>query len=360
MIRVIQPALPVYRLDFFSRLQKEYGCNFRVYHSRSDMGNISAQTEDFDWAVDIGSISQLCWGLEWQAGVMAIPIGQRDILVVCGAPKTISTLCLLIKARILGVKTVWWGHYWGANTTPLRLYLRLIFARLSHGVLFYTDSEVLKARRTRVLRRMRISALNNGLDYQSIEPHRRKYVFTERNKNILFIGRLTPKSELDLLINSIVLLNDEAYMVHVIGSGQMFDAFSSAAAEFGVADNFSWYGDVTDEKKISEIANKCSLFVYPGQVGLSLIHAMAYGLPAIVHSDRLRHMPEIAAFKDGSTGLSFKDQDARSLCRQLRHFEGLEATVAESLSEQSIREVEINFNTSVMAERFVEFIDEIK
>ena len=39
------------------------------------------------------------------------------------------------------------------------------------------------------------------------------------------------------------------------------------------------------------------IFVYPGEVGLSLIHAMAYGLPCLVHSDRLKHMPEISISK---------------------------------------------------------------
>ena len=37
-----------------------------------------------------------------------------------------------------------------------------------------------------------------------------------------------------------------------------------------------------------------SYICLPGAVGLSLIHAMAYGLPCLVHSNRLQHMPEIA------------------------------------------------------------------
>ena len=70
---------------------------------------------------------------------------------------------------------------------------------------------------------------------------------------------------------------------------------------------------MAEEPDIAQIANRCRLFVYPGGVGLSLIHAMAYGLPSIIHDDRWRHMPEIAAFQDGRTGRTFEREDPGSL-----------------------------------------------
>ena len=59
------------------------------------------------------------------------------------------------------------------------------------------------------------------------------------------------------------------------------------------------------------------LFIYPGSVGLSLIHAYNYGLPSIIFSDMRYHMPESAAFKEGFNGISYKKDSATSLARSI-------------------------------------------
>ena len=52
-----------------------------------------------------------------------------------------------------------------------------------------------------------------------------------------------------------------------------------------------------------------NLFVYPGAIGLSILHAFSYGLPVVTHANAANQMPEFEAMEDGKTGLVFKEND---------------------------------------------------
>lgn len=190
----------------------------------------------------------------------------------------------------------------------------------------------------------------------NIRRLRRAYDPAERGSHLLFIGRLTEKAKLDLMVSALANRELNDCHLHVIGEGTQEEALRTQAAFMGVTDKITWHGGTTDEAYIAAVANHCAAFVYPGQVGLSLIHAMAYGLPCVVHGDKLRQMPEIAAFVEGKTGASFEPESDTALTR----------TVVQLLSDrESLRcmaktctaMVEQNFTTEGMARRFVAFVN---
>jgi glycosyltransferase involved in cell wall biosynthesis len=114
-----------------------------------------------------------------------------------------------------------------------------------------------------------------------------------------------------------------------------------------------WHEATVDEARIAEVANRCRLFIYPGSVGLSLIHAMAYGLPCVVHDRRKKHMPEIAAFEQGVTGLSFAHEDETDLARSIASCLADPAQL-ERMSAACIRVTSESYNTEAMCHRFME------
>lgn len=355
---IVQPAVPSYRLDFFSRLVAAFQGNVVVYGTAEDMGVLTSHAQPH-WQSDLPAIRRYIFGLEWQPGAVSIPLKRHDILVVCGAPRNISTIALMLRARLTGTKTIWWGHFWSATSRSWRFYLRMVLMRLADAVVFYTDDEVEEYFTKLVVRDDRIvSALNNGIDVVPVRKYRRSYTAVERENKLLVIGRLTAKAQLSILLTA---LRDPALKdveLEVIGEGPELDALMSKARALGVASQITWHGGTTDEKKIASIANKCKLFVYPGSVGLSLIHTMAYGLPSVVHDDRWTHMPEISAFSDGLTGFSFRAGSATNLAfaiaRALSSPEFLE-----SASAEAILRVESIYNTAAMAERMLEVIQRV-
>lgn len=148
-------------------------------------------------------------------------------------------------------------------------------------------------------------------------------------------------------------------MLHVVGDGEMKQELSGRAQALGLGDKVVWHGAMTEEAEIAKVANRCKLFLYPGEVGLSLIHAMAYGLPTIVHDDRLHHMPEIAAFEAGRTGASFRAGDTSSLARTIADALAHPSTL-QTWSLAGMHAADNVYNTAKMAERFVALVQRMK
>ena len=356
-ITLIQPVVPSYRRGFFSALSKSLGGRFSVYASVEEMGVLTKDFHRDGWERALGKLKWLLPGLEWQVGAMSVPISRGDILVVSGAPRCLSNLALLLCARFRGARTVWWGQYWSASTRWHRFVLRLLLMRLAHAVLFYTDAEVAAYRAGwgRCDKRP-LHALNNGIDIEPVRRLRRSYLPEERGANLLFIGRITKKSNLGLLLRAMTNPLLAEVTLHIVGDGPERILLQHEIEKAEISGRVLWHGATVDEARIAAIANQTALFCYPGAVGLSLIHAMAYGLPAVVHDDRLTHMPEIAAFEDGRTGASFRKDDPFDLaCVIARLLDAPDQ--AQALSHNGLRLADHVYNTTVMTERFLSLIE---
>jgi glycosyltransferase involved in cell wall biosynthesis len=359
-VTILQPANPPYRHDFFDRLYKRYGDAFEVAYSETVLDGFPQDDSCFKWARKIGPLRTLVNGLEWQTGAVRLPVSSRDVLVVAGTPRMITTLILLLKARLVGARTVWWGHYWSSTSKTWRFFLRLPMMLLAHGVLFYTDVECSEYRAlTGGLDRRPMSALNNGIAVDQIQKLRQDYSAETRPASLLFIGRLTEKAHLTMLLEAMTYANCADIKLHVIGWGSAGPALQTKALELGIDTRVTWHGALVDEERIAEIANQCRAFVYPGPVGLSLIHSMAYGLPAILHSNRWRHGPEIAAFTDGQTGVAFQPNDAADLAQKVATLIP-DTDTLNGLSREALAITSSSFNTREMARRFGDFIDALQ
>lgn len=295
---IVQPALPAYRLDFFERLAKELGERFKIYYSSSNLGILTDSISPHHWTVRTGEIKSLLPGVTWQKGIITIPIKRGDIIVIPGDARCLSNIILLIRAKLIGAKTILWGQLWSATSKKYRFLLRILLMRLANNLLFYTDLEAITYRQKYSPNDNRIiTSLNNGININPIVSLRKKYDIENRGSELLFIGRLTEKTNLRLLIHALAEAELNEVYLHIIGDGPDANILKKLADSLGISEKIRWHGATTDETKIANIANRCAIFVYPGGVGLSLIHAMAYGLPAILHNDVSTHMPEIAAFE---------------------------------------------------------------
>lgn len=364
-ILTIQPALPAYRHDFFQRVYDALGDRFRVAYSPTQLAGITPNKAPEPWMQEIGVLKPLGTGAEWQEGALSLPIEKGDVVVVCGAPRTISTLAVIVKARLAGAKVIWWGHFWSSTSKPWRFKLRMQMLKACHGVLFYTEAEVDEYRA--MMKKLGagdgsgpvMSGLNNGVDTTQIKTVRADYIAGERERSILFLGRRTTKAGLPLLLEALAAIPAATRpKLEVIGSGGDLESLRARTMELGLEGFVTWHGSIPDEADVAVIANRCRMFVYAGEVGLSLLHGMSFGLPAIVHSDRWRHMPEIAAFVDGVTGRSFAYGDAEGLAGAITDLMD-DTDTLNAYSKAARERVEDTFNTKDMARRFVEMVRRI-
>ena len=355
---IFQPALPNYRIDFFNRINNFQNFDVDVYYSDSSLGILTKSKNRYKWAYKIGKLIQIFPGLYWQFGALSIDISKFDCVVVCGAPRNLTTILILLKAKFRNKKTIWWGQYWSSTSKKYRQRIRLIISKLSTSLLFYTDLEVSKFKKDGWITNQQIGALNNGIDISKIAKKRTNYNSMNRPKNVLFIGRITKKANLELLIEAFKMLNSNKYKLDIIGEGPLLSKLIKKVEILEIKHIVNFHGAIKDENKISKIANNTSIFIYPGSVGLSLIHAMAYGLPAIVHDNEYHHMPEIAAFKNNFTGLYFKENSVIDLSNVLDKLMNSES-LREKMSLNTLKILEKTYNTENMSLRFLDFVNKL-
>jgi glycosyltransferase involved in cell wall biosynthesis len=354
-ILFVQPSIPLYRISFFKSLESRFGKLFTVIHSEGDLGELTPSLK-YPWSECIGKEIKIGFGFVWQKNLINFTVKKDYIIVVSGNPRYLSTILFVLKAKLFGAKILWWGHYRSSTSKNWRIKLRLGLMKLSDGIIFYTEDEVKRYLISKQRKEFRpIIGLNNGIDTLPIKRLRKKYDSNSRSREILFLGRVTEKASFHVLLNALQHLKIKDITLNVIGNN-IFDPYLKLDNyNFNNGVKINYYGKLTDEKKISNIANRCRVFVYPGSIGLSLIHSMAYGLPSLIHSDPLKHMPEIAAFKEGVTGLTFNRNNpedlAMKLCSMMSNTSQLDF-----MSKECLNIVENDFNTKTMSKKFSNFV----
>ena len=355
MTRVIfiQPVLAKYRVDFFEELNKSYPTH--VHYSKFDfLGVKSVEDTNIRFAKKlIGNFISFAGRLYWQKGVNLYSYHQDDIVVISGNPRVVNHMLLLLICKLRNIPVIWWGQGWTAGSHGLMSKLRLKLMSIADGVAVYTENEACKLDHLN-----RVVGLNNGLDIDFIRTISKSIKINQENKqcpetlNILYIGRLTEKSNINLLIASLTLINRDFHL-HIIGDGQLKPSIENFIKNNKLDSKVTLHGALYNESQIAEIANNCDCFVYPGAVGLSLIHAFAYGLPAIIHNYSHDHMPEFSAFVEGWNGISFTQNDKYSLAKAI---DSIDEKSLITMKKNAYDTVSFTYNTKDMAVRFSKLI----
>jgi L-malate glycosyltransferase len=124
-----------------------------------------------------------------------------------------------------------------------------------------------------------IHVIPGGLDAREYAPGRRA-----PTRDIVFVGRLAPIKRLDLLLNAIALVkrNIPDVRVSIVGDGPLRTALEQNVSEMGLAKNVVFEGHRSD---VSSVLGEARLFVLTSDtegVSLSVMEALACGVPTIV------------------------------------------------------------------------------
>lgn len=354
---ILQPELPVYRVKLFVDLVTRCTREVTVFYGEKEELSDLRTDVCHEHLVRLGGEVVVFPGVFWQKNVSKIKFSKGDLLILSFNIRYLSNWYLLFKAKFKGAKLIFMTHFRSSTSSKMGHFVRLSSLVAANGILFYTRREVEKYNNSDFFYLVKnVYYLNNGLDLTEIKRFRKPYNVNKRPFEILFIGRVTPKARLDLLLNSLLIINVAVEVrVNIVGSGESLDELKILSHRLGISNIINWHGGIIDEEEISKIANRCKLFVYPGHVGLSLIHAFAYGLPAIIHNNEFFHMQEFAAFDEKINGLSFAYNDYHSLAESIRQLI-LNDNMLSKLSIGAINTVEGDFNLDSMLNRFHEMI----
>jgi len=329
-VDIIQPLVPSYRKLLFERLSEDPDLLVSIQCGDSNFkGQKSVNMDIENYFHDKNNIPIMGSSLIWQTGLKLINArGRGDVLVVCGDVHYVSNIPLIASARRRGVGIVWWGHARTAGAKPWRIRLRLeVSRRLSDCFLAYTGTGI-ETLEEYGYDRKRLFATGNSIDLSAIDRARkswdepdlhsfRKKEFPEGTRVLLFCSLLTKKTKLDMAIRAISSLKDERIALVVIGDGPMRDDYERLSEKCGLKERVRWLGEIREQEILAPWFLSADAFIYPGAIGLSLLHAFAYGLPVITHGNAANQMPEFEAMVPGFNGVTFRENDVNDLSRTI-------------------------------------------
>ena len=224
-----------------------------------------------------------------------------------------STYDLVWRRRLRGGPAViFWSHGYnmhrGLDEPVQRLYQipRVVLSKLADGHLCYTQegAEFL----ARYMSRDRIFVAHNTVDIAPMQALAKDIgrVDGPGTPHLLTIGRLTPEKNVPMLVRAFKSFrkNYPRAALTIIGDGVDADRTRDEVGDqLGKA--IRMIGREYDERNLARHFCSADLVLFSGAVGLSVNHALAYGVPVMAF-DRCRggpgHGPEIAYVVDGVTG----------------------------------------------------------
>lgn len=345
-ILFVQPIIPHYRVPFFNELSKKYNLELFAQHPKN---------QKYFFPIRYAKNNRILKVFYWQSNLLNINFKKYDLVIFNVNPKYISTIFALIICKFKSIKTIDYNHSRSSTSNIFFIIIRnLIVKFLTNGRIYYTKKESnddLKNNFFNLTSPNNLGYANNSIDTKLISKLRKEYIPKKRS-DFLFVGRLTSKSKVELLIESLKY-SKIYYKVFILGESDINSKhLKNLAARFNVEERIIWHKFSSNESKISKLFNNCRCFVYPGEVGLSIIHGMSYGLPAIIHNNIKHHNPEHSAFKNEINGLYFKENSAKSLSMNMDKLYSSSERKLKIYSENSIECISENFSIEKMVLNF--------
>jgi glycosyltransferase involved in cell wall biosynthesis len=215
-------------------------------------------------------------------------------------------------ARLAGVRSLIHtrhGQRFGADRSQTALFR--LAARLADRVICVShDSARLSVQEG-------IAARKVGTVWNGIDVDRFAYLGPADDGPAVMVGRLSPEKDVDNLLRATALVAGQRpdFRLEVAGDGPCMPALRQAAAELGLDRNVTFLGEVRD---VPALLARAGFFVLPSLtegISLTLLEAMARGLPVI--ATRVGGNPEVVV--DGETGVLVPPSDPGQLAQAILH-----------------------------------------
>lgn len=280
-----------------------------------------------------------------------------DAYLMIGAPMCVSiwVLCLLLKVFHPKKKIYFWTHGWYGKESRGERIVKKSFLRLADELLIYGEyAKNLLVKEG--FRAEKMHVIHNSLSYDVQLKLRRQIQPSEIYRNhfgnshpvLIFIGRLTTVKKLDLLLEALDKLSREGdqYNLVFVGDGVEKTNLQGKAEELGLANQVWFYGACYDERTNAEFIYNADLCVSPGNIGLTAIHVLMFGCPALTHDDYAYQMPEFEAIKPYDTGCFFERGNVDSLAETIKQWFKVNGSLRDNVRERCFSEIDTSWTPS--------------
>lgn len=280
-------VLPIYREYCLRELLRISGGNLRLFAGDSQLDRSVRTGVDqalYERLVTIRLGGRILVHLGgWRAAIAA------SSTVVDLNPRCTTAWALLAIRRLLGRRTLVWGHLHPRTGAASRTAgLRRTMRRLASGTVLYGFASVQPALREVAGQPVWVAA--NALYYAASLT-----AASERARiHVLYVGRLEPAKKVDLLIRAWAQAPIAAAggRLRIVGDGAERSRLGELCEQLGVAGTVDFFGWVHDLEVLAELYSSAFCATSPGYAGLSLTQSLGFGVPMVV-ADTEPHAPEI-------------------------------------------------------------------
>lgn len=330
-------SLPHYRKAIFENLCADRGLDYRIVaDTRSETAHMRVvenpeRTLNFApaklFTLNLGHSLRLFW----QPGAVAEFLRYKpDAVIALANPYSLTAWALLVLGWLRGCPVLLWGHGLLAPERGPKWWVRRSFYQLACGHLLYGDH----ARRLMIdsgFPAHRLFVVYNSLDTdeqtrlaQSITPDewadfRERLGIPREAGLVVFTGRLEAVKRLDLLLEAMAVLQRDGKEVHavLIGHGTERERLEQLAVQRDISAKVHFLGAIYDERTIALAYKAADVCVIPSGAGLTVMHALGYGTPVILHDRLDEHFPEWEAVEEGVTGYFYRYGEVDDLARKV-------------------------------------------
>ena len=261
-------------------------------------------------------------------GLKTLHLEEYDVLIIAGVYQCLSEWKLAFKYGRCKKKPklFFWTHGMYGKESIFRRWAKNLLYKSGDGLLLYGNYA--KDLMTSMgYDDNNLFVIHNSLDYakqfslreQGLASSIYSSHFNNNYPTLIFIGRLTKVKQLDMFVDAVYALsqNGEHYNISFVGDGTERTQLEQRVATLGLQNQVWFYGECYDEVKNAELIYNADLCVAPGNIGLTAMHVLMFGCPAITHDDFKWQMPEFEAIHEGITGGFFNAGDVKSLANTI-------------------------------------------
>lgn len=354
---------PLYRQSIYKRLDEEFDIQF--FFGKNLCGMQNAGIKKLDCRIFRNTPEEFqsyCFGghFPWYSGISLLPFRKRYTSFLITGEFNWAYVPFLVFCRLLGKKVYAWGHGmkdYGDYACFRRFFYNSLEAYFIYGRKGKEKMAELgfPAERFHVI----YNSLGGKVDRKANAGLKSDiYIRCFRNSLpvIIFSGRLTAVKRLDMLVRAVRELNSEGTGCNLVIVGDGAERKSLEQCAGGIMDNVLFYGACYDENALAELQYNADLCVSPGNVGLSAIQSMMYGVPVISHGDFETQMPEYETVIPGKTGLLYRKDDYGDLKDKIRQWLG-SAVDRDAVREACYDVIDGSWNADVQISIFREVMD---
>lgn len=351
-----------YRSEIFQLLDKEYDCDFYF-------GDKYLDVKKMDYSLLKGKVTEVHNGkigpFLFQTKVLSL-LSKYDVFLMIGETHSITTWLFMFLSKFYKNKRIYfWCHGWYGKETKVESLLKHILDKMPSGLFVYGEyAKNLMIKEGFDERKLHV--IHNSLSYsKQLEARKNLHLseiytghFKNNNKNLMFVGRLDPVKKLDMILKAMKLSEDRGYIYNMtfIGGGQEKQRLEELAKVLSLEENVWFYGPCYDEAVLGQLIYNADLCVAPGNIGLTAMHTLVFGTPAVTHNCFKWQMPEFEAIKPGITGDFFEMDNVESLSAAIDKWFIENGNKREVVRNACMKEIDDSWTPEYQMKIFKEYI----